>query len=132
MLTILVAFVNLLSNGDVPKGIIPYLGGANLFAANKKYGGFRPIANTIRRLTSKCMSYALSGRAASLLRPQQFGVGVKGGAEGIIHATKSLLSNEAVPQDEKWLLQIDFKNAFNTLDRSSMLAEAREQFPGNL
>ena len=48
-------------------------------------GGYRPIAvgNTIRRLVSKCIAYAVEGSAAAILRPYQYGVGVRGGCEGL-------------------------------------------------
>ena len=84
---------------------------------------------TPRRLTSKCIATAIASRAATFLRPLQFGVGVRGGCEGIIHATRELLADQDVPQNEKWILQVDFVNAFNVLDRTSMFEEVRKNFP---
>ena len=103
----------------------PYLGGANMFAAKKKDGGYRPIA-----VVSKCIAYAVAARAASILRPYQFGVGVRGGCEGIIHATRVLLNDNDVPAGGKWLLQVDLENAFNKVDRSKMMEEVRHLLLG--
>ena len=129
--SVLSALVNFLASGGLPAEVAPYTGGANLFAGKKKDGTHRPIAvgNTIRRLVSKCIAYAVAGRAAALLRPYQFGVGVRGGCEGIIHAVRALLGDEDVPDGEKWLLQVDFENAFNLVDRSKMMAEVRKHLP---
>ena len=81
--SVLSALVNFLASGGLPAEVAPYTGGANLFAGKKKDGTHRPIAvgNTIRRLVSKCIAYVVAGRAAALLRPYQFGVGVRGGCE---------------------------------------------------
>ena len=53
--TLLTALVNYLASGGLSADIAPFLAGANLFAAVKKDGGFRPIAvgNTIRRFSFK-------------------------------------------------------------------------------
>ena len=71
LLTVLVALVNIMVSRSLPKEVAGFLAGANLFAAIKKDGGFRPIAvdNTIRRLTSKCIAFVVAGRAATLPRP---------------------------------------------------------------
>ena len=131
LLTALVSLVNLLASGGLSKDVAPYFAGANLFAAVKNDGGFRPIevGNTLRRLTSKCFSHAVASRAATLLLPFQFGIGVRGGCEGIIHATRKLLANSEIPEEEKVILQVDFENAFNLADRSKMFEEVRTHFP---
>ena len=73
--------MNIVAQGKVPAAVAPYFFGANLFALVKKNGGFRPVAvgNVLRRLVSKCIAYAVAGRASEFLRPLQFGVGVRGG-----------------------------------------------------
>ena len=87
--------VNLMAGGSVPDAVAPYLCGANLFGAKKKCGGVRPIAvgNLLRRLTSKCFSFALADRAATLLGPHQLGVGIRGGIEAIIHTVREVLQD---------------------------------------
>jgi hypothetical protein len=117
--------------GKVPTEVTPYLCGGNLFASIKKSGGHRPVAvgDILRRLTSKSIAYAVAGRASDHLRPLQFGVGVRGGCEGVVHATRATLEDETIPQNRKWLLQTDLVNGFNQVDRTHMLAEVRNHFP---
>ena len=66
--------------GKVSEEVAPFLFGANLFAVIKKSGGFRPVAvgDVLRRLTSKVIMSEVAGPAAQMLRPLQFGVGVRG------------------------------------------------------
>ena len=121
--------VNIMSAGDVPKEVAPYLSGARLQAGIKKDGGIRPIAvgNLFRRLTSKCSMSGVYERAAKKLGPHQLGVGVPGGLESIIHAVNQLVAEEA---DEGWmLLQLDLVNAFNVCDRDSAFQAVEEEFP---
>ena len=51
----LARLVNLLSRGDAPRTIAPFLGGASLVALHKPQGGLRPIAvgEILRRLVAK-------------------------------------------------------------------------------
>ena len=53
-------------------------------------GGVHPIAvgEVIRRLIAKCIAREANSEAADLCNTKQFGVAVKGGAEGIVHATR--------------------------------------------
>ena len=69
--SVLSPLVNFLASGGLPAEVAPYMGGANLFAGKKKDGGHHPInvGNTLRRLVSKCIAYAVAGIAAALLRP---------------------------------------------------------------
>jgi hypothetical protein len=128
---ILTSICNLLAAGKAPHSIVPLFFGANLFAARKKDGGFRPIAvgETIRRLVSKCLAFKVAPRAASLLKPFQLGVGVPGGSEGIIHAANAILENPNIPEENKWFLQVDFVNAFNSASRELVFEELRQLFP---
>ena len=84
--------INTLAAGNAPADVIPYLCGGNLFAALKKTGGHRPIAvgETVRRWTAKCVAKKGTSDTAEYLAPLQVGVGVKGGAEAVIHAANSL------------------------------------------
>ena len=74
-LTAVNKFVNNMFEGALPPDVAPYYSGASLHAANKKCGGFRPVAvgEVLRRLTSKCGASAVSERAANLLSPLQLG-----------------------------------------------------------
>ena len=127
----LTRLVNTMAAGKVPTEVTPYFCGGNLFAAVKKSGGLRPVAvgDILRRLTSKCIAYSVAGRASVHLRPLQFGVGVRGGCEGVVHATRATLEDETILPDRKWMLQVDFVNGFNQVDRTHMFTEVRKNFP---
>ena len=58
--------------------------------AKKKDSGLRPVTvgESLRRLTSTCLTFKVAAEAAPFLRPQQFGVGVMGSCEAVVHANK--------------------------------------------
>ena len=131
LLTTMTRVINALAAGKAPLSIAPFLCGGNLFAAFKKSGGHRPIAvgETLRRWTAKCIAKKATAETASYLRPLQLGVGVKGGAEAIIHAAKTLFHDDSIDDSDKWVLQVDFRNAFNGISRQRMLEEVRAHCP---
>ena len=57
-----------------------------------------------------------------LLSPTQLGVGVNGGCEIIVHSVRSLIDIYSSSND-KCLLKIDFKNAFNQISRESIISQ---------
>ena len=122
--------VSLFARGEAPTSIAPYLCGASLLALKKKDGGIRRIAvgETLRRLVAKCLCRLSSQKAASLLVPLQDGVGVPGGCEAVSHALNGLVASVG-DTTSLAILQVDLKNAFNTLDRSSILRQVADQFP---
>ena len=114
-LAALTRVVNVMAAGKVPARVRPFFCGARLVAGRKKDDSLRPIAigNLLRRVVAKCFSSALAQKAATLLAPNQLGVGVRGGAEAIAHAV-----TEAVKvHPSLWVLQVDLVNAFNSVDR---------------
>ena len=117
--------------GKTPSAVTPYLCGGNLFAALKKSGGHRPIAvgETLRRLTAKCVTRKATADAKESLAPNQLGVGVKGGAEAIIHAVNAVFHDNNIADKDKWILQVDFSNAFNGISREEMQNRIREHCP---
>ena len=123
--------INYLSTGKAPSAITPFLAGGNLFAAVKKAGGHRPIAvgETLRRWVAKCVAKKAISETAEYLSPNQLGVCVKGGAESIIHATAAIYNDPAIPAPDKWILQVDFDNAFNRINRKTMLDMIRLHCP---
>ena len=62
----------------------------------KKDNGIRLIAtgNTLRRLASNICNTKLGADAVQYLFPLQIGVGVKAGAEGIVHSLRSFLKKK--------------------------------------
>ena len=67
----------------------------------------------------------MSSKAAGLLAPHQLGVGIPGGAEVIIHATREAVDKKG----DKFVMQADLVNAFNLVDRACVLQEVRQHFP---
>lgn len=63
------------------------------------------------------------------MAPLQLGVGVKGGTEATIHAANAIFNDPEVPANRKWVLQVDFANAFNEISRTEMLAAIRRYCP---
>ena len=103
-----------------------------IIAVKKKNGGLRPIAvgEVLRRLTSKCLSRAVHSDAFAVLTPSQLGVGVKGGCEAVVHSVAHILDREDLPSLSRWILLIDFSNAFNSVSREHMFQEVRAFLPG--
>ena len=91
-LTTLTGFINLLLQGKCHPAVRPILFGANLLALKKKSGGIRPIAvgYTWRRIAAKCANCFATERLSEYLQPLQLGVGVRGGCEAAVHATRRL------------------------------------------
>ena len=119
---------NILLAGETPPEVRECLFGATLLAIGKKDGGVRPIAVGFvwRRLAAKVACRHISERCANLFSPRQLGVGIPGGAEAAVHATRIYLENL---QPGNILLKIDFQNAFNTVRRDVILEEIQEVFP---
>ena len=127
----LTKFCNVMAAGKLPTSVAPFFFGASLFALNKKDGGYRPVAvgEVLRRLIAKCLAFNAAPKAAELFSPLQVGVGVKGGVEAVVHAIRFLVDDTPIPADSKWVLQLDFANAFNTIAREKVFKEVRTHFP---
>ena len=118
--------------GKVPQAVVPYLCGATLLASKKRDGGLRPIAvgEVLRRLSSKCISKAVRSEAFKVLTPLQVGVGVQAGCESIIiHAVSLVQEDSNISPELKWILLLDFSNAFNNITKESMFQEVRARIP---
>ena len=132
VLAAITRFVNALAAGNMPTSVAPFLGGANLFAILKKDGGFRPVAvgDTWRRLVCKCLAFKFTPKVSTeVLQPQQLGVGVRGGVEAVVHSVRAICEDLSVPADQKWVMQLDFRNAFNSLCRETIFQEVRKHCP---
>ena len=131
LLNALTSFTNLLFSGEFPSEIAPLLCGANLFAAIKKDGGHRPVAvgEIFRRLVSKCAAFKFTPDAVETLKPLQLGVGVRGGVEIAVHSVRAVIEDTSIPPEEKWTLQLDFQNAFNTMNRDCIFEETYMTLP---
>ena len=120
---VLTTLVNINCRGELPEFVSQALCSASLSTFLKKKGGFRSIAveEDLRQLIAKCLAKEANLEANELFQSLQLGVGLKGGAEAIIHSTK--LSYEKIPtsSSSSCILQIDFCNAFNSIKRSEKL-----------
>ena len=121
MLKSLTKLINTIIDGKVPDEIRPILFGAKLIALTKVDGGLRPIAvgNTIRRIASKCVGYNMAEQRAALFGETQVGCGTKRGAEIAAHLFRNLIESNSNKLDV--ILKLDFKNAFNSLNRETLL-----------
>jgi hypothetical protein len=129
LISALTDFVNLLLNGELPEYIREIIFGGTLIALQKKTGDIRPIAvgYTLRRLAAKCANvYVIGSTAVTSMAPLQLGVGVAGGAEAAIHATRRYVLN--MP-DDNVVVKLDFTNAFNSLRRDAMLEAVEREVP---
>ena len=123
--------VNLMCAGKVPQAVVPYLCGATLLASKKRDGGLRPIAvgEVLCRLSSKCISKAVRSEAFEVLTPLQVGVGVQAGCKSIVHTVSPVQEDSNILPELKWILLLDFSNAFNNVRRESMFQEVRARIP---
>ena len=123
--------VNLLCAGRAPQVIVPHLCGDFLLPYRKKDGGLRPIAvgEVLRRLRSKCVARAVLSDALQLLSPLKVWVGLPSGCDAILHSVTSIQGDSSISSDHKLTLLVDFSNAFNSIDRSTMFHETRSHLP---
>ncbi|GKB71215.1 hypothetical protein Tco_0932627 [Tanacetum coccineum] len=81
-----------------------------------------------RRLVSKVSATMIGHSLDGYLDGLQFGVGVPGGGEAILHAVNRLVEDRGDDVGLSMLL-VDFQNAFNLVDRIVMLEEVRLRCP---
>ena len=126
----LTKLVNLASRGQLQSFVAPAFCSATLTALNKKKTGIWPIAvgEVIPLLVSKCIAKEAAIEAAELFGSKQLGDSVKGGAESTVHATK--ITFERIKRVKSGgILQIDFRNAFNSVKRSHLLGSTKVLMP---
>lgn len=129
LITSLTKLTNLMLSGKVNKEICKVLYGARLIALTKKDKGIRPIAvgSTYRRLTAKIACKDVRDLVSSYLKPTQIGFSIKGGCEAAVHACRTYIKSNR--GNRKVILKIDFKNAFNSVERDEMLRNIRMKSP---
>ena len=81
----------------------------------------------LRRLVSKCFCIGAKDQFATEFKGKNYGVGCPGGVEIVAHALREVVSHPPAPGLA--LLKIDFKNAFNLVDRSNFMEAACLRFP---
>ena len=80
---------------------------------------------TLCRLAAKVASLKVRDEMAALLAPHQLGYGVRGGVEAAVHAARLYVRD----LEQRCVLKLDFKNAFNTLCRDKMLRAVQTFIP---
>ena len=106
------------------------IAGAPLTALVKEDLSVRPIAvgKTYRRILSSIMMDRYDKKDANSTKPVQMGVSVSSGIEAIAHGTRRLVAENGHKADRA-IACIDFRNAFNCVDRNRMLAAVCRRAP---
>lgn len=114
----------------IPDPIKPFFFGARLIPIPKKNKKVRPIAigSIFHKLISSAIMNHISKDLQSTFAPVQFGVGIKGGAENIVHGIRNKLSDDP----NLTLVSLDLENAFNNVNRQVFLNEVKSKFPNIL
>jgi hypothetical protein len=109
-------------SGDLDPVSARYLWPPPLLPLRKKDGGIRPVAvgETFRRVTEKALIKMPATQAVmASLAPTQTAFGGKNACELVAMTFQHLILQAA--GDSQWvLLQVDIKNAFNTVQRSAI------------
>lgn len=114
----MVRLVEAVGNGELPRPAMLLLLASAVTPAQPKPGKIRPIA-VGEPLLRLAFSYALEEHRtliAQALQPHQFGIGVSGGVETVVHAVQ-----EAIRQPGICALAIDFANAYGNASRRDAL-----------
>ncbi|GJS71154.1 putative reverse transcriptase domain-containing protein [Tanacetum coccineum] len=132
LLKAITSVVNLWLARRCPPILAEFVASAPLMPLLKPDNGIRPIAvGTIwRRLVSKVTVKCVGKEMSKYLSDFQFGVGVSGDAEAVLHSVNRLLS-EYHNDGSLAMLTMDFSNAFNLMGRSALLQEVRVSCPSN-
>ena len=132
-LSSLTSFVNIVLPGKAPCLIRPHFFGANLFALRKKCGGVRPLDvdkdNVVLGLASTCGGCSFSRVRKESYVVRQLSYGTPRGAEAAVYTKrKNIFENEH--SNGKVLLEIDFKNAFNSVSGNKLFFLVHDRYPG--
>jgi hypothetical protein len=128
--TSLTDVINLLARGDAPVCVGKHLAGAKLVGLPKAEDDLRPIAvgESLRRLTAKCLCARAQAKVVQSLSPEQFGVGLPGGGEALVHSVRQWWERSRGVSDAV-ALELDLRNAFNLVERSVFIAQCRSELP---
>ena len=109
--------VNMFARGEAPMFLQPFLAGGVSIALQKNATAIRPLCcgDPIRRLVAKCFCLGGKDEISRTFKGKNFGVGCPGGVEVVAHSLRDVLSKHK--STDMALLKIDFKNAFNLIDR---------------
>ena len=116
----IIALLSDIVNGRLPEQARQYLLSSRVVGLTKPDSGVRPIAigEMFYRLAAVLAVRRVTAAAATLLAPHQYGIGVPGGGERILHSMQHTLTNK---QARLAAVKIDISNAFNCCDRARLL-----------
>ena len=116
-------------SGETPAFLRPFLAGGVSIALQKKGAGVRPLCcgDPLRRLVAKCFCLGAKEEISSFFSGRNYGVGCPGGVE-LLHSLRDTLQRHK--QSDLGLLKIDFRNAFNQVNRNAFMKASCEEFPG--
>ena len=122
--------VNLFASGEAPMFLQPFLAGGVSIALQKSATAVRPLCcgDPLRRLVAKCFCLGGKDQIAAAFKGKNFGVGCRGGVEVVAHSLRDVLSKHK--DSDMALLKIDFKNAFNLMDRNAFVQASSKMFGG--
>ncbi len=125
------SFVSRMLRGRLPADCQAILRAARLFALEKPQGGVRPIAigSALRRWVTRALCMQNKVAFQEDFAPLQFAVGTEAGGEKVFAAAKTFLETEGGPFQQRTLVSLDAKNAFNCVDRQAMLDALAEKYP---
>ena len=83
----------------------------------------------IRRLVGKCFCIAAKQEITESFAGRNYGVGCPGGVEVVAHSLRDHL-DRLRGRPDLGLLKIDFRNAFNEIDRDHFMKSTAKMFPG--
>ena len=111
----------------IPEHIRPFFFGAKLIPLKKKDDGVRPIAigTIFRKLIGTSIMNSIKSTLPGFFSPVQFGVGIPGGAENIIHGIRELYRLHP----NYHIVSLDLVNAFNSISRKVVVAQVNEHYP---
>ena len=126
----LTKLLNLASRGQLPIFMAPAFCSATLTALSKKKTGIRPIAvgEVIRGLAAECIAKEAAIEAVESFGAKHLGVAVRGGAGSLVHATKITFERMKIVK-KRGIIQIDFRNAFNSVKHSHLLGSTKVLMP---
>jgi hypothetical protein len=97
-------------------------------ALQKNATAVRPLycGDPIHRLVAKCFCLGGKYEISAAFKGKNYGVGCRGGVEVVAHSLRDTLLKHK--SSDMALLKIDFKNAFNLMDRNTFVQASSRMF----
>jgi len=79
-------------------------------------------------LVAKCFTIGGKDEISAVFKGKNYGLGCPGGVEVVAHSLRDALLKHK--DSDLALLKLDFKNAFNLMDRNTFVEATSKTFPG--